>query len=168
MCVRGLEVTGSSGIRVLDPPFSLHIPHQGRGPLAVGQHGHHLSQHGQYGKAMWKLNVKPLIPENIKEIKRDYTGWRTMKPSTPESPEDWLETVKRFFIPSGVQKARQRWGKQSKLQKSMQNLLLLQMMGINVFTDLQEVKSQQTSLFASGASKINFRSRVRSVEQDET
>eukprot|EP00061_Rhincodon_typus_P013370 g39704.t1 len=49
----------------------------------------------------------------------------------------------------------------------MQNLLLLQMMGFDFTEDLQEVKSQQASCFALEASKIIFRSKVRTVEQDE-
>eukprot|EP00061_Rhincodon_typus_P007255 g28774.t1 len=50
----------------------------------------------------------------------------------------------------------------------MQNLLLQQMMGIDFTEDLQEVKSQQASLFASEASRIIVQSRVYTVEQDET
>eukprot|EP00061_Rhincodon_typus_P007785 g29817.t1 len=50
----------------------------------------------------------------------------------------------------------------------MQNMLLLQTMEVNVMDYLQEVKSQQASLLAPEASKIIFRSRVHSVEQDET
>eukprot|EP00061_Rhincodon_typus_P011065 g35817.t1 len=47
-------------------------------------------------------------------------------------------------------------------------MLLLQTMGVDVTEDLQEVKSQQVSLFASEASKMIFQSRVCSVEQGET
>eukprot|EP00061_Rhincodon_typus_P014895 g42264.t1 len=52
--------------------------------------------------------------------------------------------IRRFFILKGVQKARERWGKLYKLQKTMQNLLLLQMMGVDVTEALPEVKSQQS------------------------
>eukprot|EP00061_Rhincodon_typus_P015812 g43705.t1 len=48
-------------------------------------------------------------------------------------------------------KVKERQEKLSKLQKSMQNLLLLQTMGVNITEDLKEVKSQQASLFASEA-----------------
>eukprot|EP00061_Rhincodon_typus_P011132 g35928.t1 len=89
-----------------------------------------------------------------------------------ESPADWWETVKgnikRFFILKGVQKMREKWAKLSKLQKIMQNLLLLQMMGVNIMKDLQEVKSQKMSFFTSEASNIIFWSRVCIVKQDET
>eukprot|EP00061_Rhincodon_typus_P016697 g45048.t1 len=105
------------------------------------------------------------------ELKRDYTGWRTAK-SLFECPGDSWETVKgkikRFFILKRVHKVREMRGILSQLQKRMQNLLLLQTKGVDVMEDLQEVKSLQASLFASEASKIIFRSRVGSVEQDET
>eukprot|EP00061_Rhincodon_typus_P018125 g47156.t1 len=45
----------------------------------------------------------------------------------------------------------------------MQSLPLLQTMGVGVTEDLQVVKSQQASLFASEASKVIFRSRIHSV-----
>eukprot|EP00061_Rhincodon_typus_P010288 g34473.t1 len=47
----------------------------------------------------------------------------------------------------------------------MQNLLLLQTMGVDVKEDLQEVRSQKALFFASEASKIIFWSRVRSVDE---
>eukprot|EP00061_Rhincodon_typus_P009847 g33654.t1 len=62
-----------------------------------------------------------------------------------------------------IKKVRERWVKPSKLQKTMQNLFLLQTMGASVMEDLQELKSQQASLFASEASKILFQSRFRTV-----
>eukprot|EP00061_Rhincodon_typus_P004613 g23006.t1 len=107
------------------------------------------------GGADSKLSSHVQIPdgnENIKELKRDYTDWRTVKPIF-ESPVDYeskRETEKTVQTP-----------------ENMQNLLLLQTMGVNVKEDLQEVKSQQASLFASGVSKIIYRSRVRTTEQDE-
>eukprot|EP00061_Rhincodon_typus_P015715 g43550.t1 len=77
--------------------------------------------------------------------------------------------MKRLFIFKSVQKARERRKELSKLQKNMENLLLLlQMMGVDVKEDGQEVKSQQALLFASAASKIIFLSRVCTAEQDET
>eukprot|EP00061_Rhincodon_typus_P010442 g34739.t1 len=131
----------------------------------------HLQDDQRAGKGKWILNVKLLTLEHVAELKKDYTGWRTVK-SFFESPMNWWETVegniKRFFILKSVQKVRERRGKLSQLQKRMQKLLLLQAMGIDVTEDLQEVKSQQASAFASEASKIIFQSRVRSVEQDET
>eukprot|EP00061_Rhincodon_typus_P017573 g46324.t1 len=46
--------------------------------------------------------------ENMKELGRDFTGWRTVKPLF-ESPVDWWETVKgntkRFFILKSVQRS---------------------------------------------------------------
>eukprot|EP00061_Rhincodon_typus_P008566 g31287.t1 len=45
---------------------------------------------------------------------------------------------------------------------------IIDMMGVNVMEDLKEVKSQQASLFASEASKMIFRSRVCTMEQNET
>eukprot|EP00061_Rhincodon_typus_P016332 g44499.t1 len=50
----------------------------------------------------------------------------------------------------------------------MQILLLLQTMGVNITDDVQEVKSQQASLFASEAPKKIFCSKVHTMEQDET
>uniref|UniRef100_UPI00398F6D62 insulin receptor-like n=1 Tax=Pristiophorus japonicus TaxID=55135 RepID=UPI00398F6D62 len=47
-------------------------------------------------------------------------------------------------------------------------LLMDALMGTDVAKELEEVKGQQASLFASESSKIIFRSTVRSVEQDET
>eukprot|EP00061_Rhincodon_typus_P006270 g26735.t1 len=47
----------------------------------------------------------------------------------------------------------------------MQNLFQLQMMGFDVMEDVQEVKSQQTSFFASETSKIILRSWVCTMEQ---
>eukprot|EP00061_Rhincodon_typus_P017129 g45688.t1 len=40
----------------------------------------HLLDNQRAGKGMWKLNGKHLTPENIEELKRDNTRWRTMKP----------------------------------------------------------------------------------------
>eukprot|EP00061_Rhincodon_typus_P009422 g32920.t1 len=50
----------------------------------------HVQDDQQAGKGMWKLNVKLLTPENIEELKGDYTDWRTMKPLF-ESPGDWKD-----------------------------------------------------------------------------
>eukprot|EP00061_Rhincodon_typus_P010220 g34342.t1 len=73
--------------------------------------------------------------------------------------------MRRFFILKGVQRARERREKLSKFQETMQNLFLLQTMGVDVTEDLQELKSQQASVFVSVASKIIF---WHIVEQDET
>eukprot|EP00061_Rhincodon_typus_P014897 g42267.t1 len=50
----------------------------------------------QAGKGTCKLNVKLLTTESIEELKRDYTGWRTVKPLF-ESPVDC--TVERLDQP---------------------------------------------------------------------
>eukprot|EP00061_Rhincodon_typus_P014479 g41516.t1 len=82
--------------------------------------------------------------------------------------EHWWERVngnfKRFFMFKGIRNVRDRREKLSKFPKSRQSLLPLQLMGVD--GDLQEVKSQQASLFASEALKIIFRSRICTVEQD--
>eukprot|EP00061_Rhincodon_typus_P002744 g18349.t1 len=120
---------------------------------------------------MWELNVKLLTPASIEGPERDYTAWRTVKilfVSHRSAGDSVKGNIKRFFVPKGVEKARERMAKLSKPRKTMQNPILLQMIGVNVMADLQEVKSQQSSLFASEASKFMFWSRVRTVEQDET
>eukprot|EP00061_Rhincodon_typus_P015410 g43063.t1 len=53
----------------------------------------HLQNDQRAGKGTWKLDVKLLTPENIDELKRYYTGWKTVKPLF-ESPVDWWKTVK--------------------------------------------------------------------------
>jgi len=131
----------------------------------------HLEGNQMAGTGSWKLNAQFLTPEKLEELKGDDHCWRTVRPYF-ESPSLWWEAVKgrikEFFIRKRVQKARERRGEMSRLHKSMQNLLHLQSLGVDVKEDLQEVKSQQASLFTSEASKVIFRSRVRSVEQDET
>eukprot|EP00061_Rhincodon_typus_P018929 g48321.t1 len=107
--------------------------------------------------------------DGVPNIGGEFLDWGEKTASSPccsePSPADWWETVKenimRIFIPKDVQKARLRWGKLFKLQKSLQT------MGFDVKEDLQEVKSQQVSLFALEASKIIFQSRICSMEQDE-
>ena len=57
--------------------------------------------------------MKLLTPENIEELEKEYTGWRTLK-SFFASPVHWWEAtkenIKRFFIRKGIQKARQGRG----------------------------------------------------------
>eukprot|EP00061_Rhincodon_typus_P012682 g38573.t1 len=96
------------------------------------------------GKGMLKLNVKQLTSEHIEELKRDYTGWRTMKPLS-ESPADWWETVKGNI----------------RMFSTLKGTTV-----IDVTEDLQEMNSQQASVFVSDASKIIFRSRIHTVEQE--
>ncbi|XP_059834809.1 small ribosomal subunit protein uS5-like [Hypanus sabinus] len=91
---------------------------------------------------MWKLNVKLLTPENIEELEKEYTGWRNLK-SFFDSPVHWWEAtkenIKRFFIRKGIQKARQGQGELRKLQTELQQLLLLQLRGVDVREELQEL-----------------------------
>ncbi|XP_048386687.1 nephrocan-like [Stegostoma tigrinum] len=95
---------------------------------------------------MWKLSVKQLTPENVEEFKRDNKGWRTVKPLF-ESPTNGWETVKekimKFFILRDVQKPTESQAKLSKILKSMQHLLLLQTMGVNLKEEIQEEEEFQ-------------------------
>eukprot|EP00061_Rhincodon_typus_P010323 g34530.t1 len=47
--------------------------------LAILQELPQLLETSRMTKGSWKLNVKLLTPENSEELKRDFTGWRTMK-----------------------------------------------------------------------------------------
>ncbi|XP_078415368.1 uncharacterized protein LOC144691177 [Cetorhinus maximus] len=130
----------------------------------------HLQEDQRVGRGTWKLNVQLLTPENIEELKRDYKGSITVKPLFESLTHWWeaiKENIKRFSILKGIQKARKEQREMSRLQKNMQNLLWLQLMGVDVKEELHKVKSQQASLYASEASKVIFRFIVRSVEQDE-
>ena len=70
--------------------------------------------------------------------------------------------------PQGSPEGKAAQRELSNLQTELQQLLLLQSRGVDVRNELQEVKGRQAWHFAANSSKIILRSRVQTVEQDET
>eukprot|EP00061_Rhincodon_typus_P001679 g15431.t1 len=73
-------------------PHVLSQIHRQIKPVVFSDHclllaGCHLQDNQRASKGTRKLNVKPLTRENIEELKRDYTGWRAVKPLF-QSPSD--------------------------------------------------------------------------------
>eukprot|EP00061_Rhincodon_typus_P011068 g35822.t1 len=89
----------------------------------------------------------------------------TIRCSLPDYPKIVHFGSWRFFILKGVQKDEREMGKLPKLQKTMQILLLLWTMGVNVVEDLQRWYDAKT---ANGLASQSFLSSITEIPGDST
>ncbi|KAJ7987906.1 hypothetical protein DPEC_G00331450 [Dallia pectoralis] len=123
------------------------------------------------GRGSWRMNTSVLEDQTVRRsFSRRYLEWRTLK-ELYDSPIEWWEMVKDrvkgYFGGVGRRKAREKRASFTHHNKALQRLSLLQLEGFEVARKLSETKEHLATLYREEQKKIQYRSKLQGLEEDE-